>query len=175
MSSFLDVIIFVRIWSPTASLQYTVSLVQWVIRLLHAQGAAVRLLEMRSHLQWDRVLLLAMSRYIGDPDGIWSLTLPSLGCFTWLHVNNVESRHDHTSHAFPGSIPLLAGPPPPRNTVTGQSPGQVAGGSPEALQFHSNTQSHWSSGPTICFLPGGGQRFASRGCTHTYNGTGLSC
>ncbi len=39
----------------------------------------------------------------------------------------------------------------------------------EALQFHSNTQSHWSSGLTVCFL----SRFASRGCTQYHNGTGF--
>ncbi len=34
--------------------------------------------------------------------------------------------------------------------------GQVAGGSPvEALQPHSNTQPHWSSGSTVCFRPRG--------------------
>ncbi len=30
----------------------------------------------------------------------------------------------------------------------------------EALQLHSNTQSHRSSGSTVCFTPGG-QRFVS--------------
>jgi hypothetical protein len=43
----------------------------------------------------------------------------------------------------------------------------------EALQFQSNTLSHWSNGSTVCFPPSG-QRFASGGCTRTYNGTRFS-
>ncbi len=35
-----------------------------------------------------------------------------------------------------------------------------------ALQFRSNTQSHWSSGSTDCF-PSRGQRFESQGCTNS--------
>ncbi len=38
----------------------------------------------------------------------------------------------------------------------------------EALQVHSNTKSHWSSGPTVCFPPRG-QQFVSWRCTHTYS------
>ncbi len=96
-------------------------------------GAAVRIPWMHPHLLWNWVLLLAMSRYISDPDMTdhWPQPRPlrqqwqvSLGhC-----ANNMKSWHDHTSHALPGSILLLAGPPPPRNIVTGQSPGQLAGG-----------------------------------------------
>jgi hypothetical protein len=67
-----------------------------------------------------RFLLLALSHYIGDPNVIRSLaSLPSSGSFTRLCADNVKSRLDRTSHAFPGSIPRLAGPPPPHNTVTG--------------------------------------------------------
>ncbi len=40
----------------------------------------------------------------------------TMGNFTRLYID--------------GSIPLLAGPPLPRNTVTGWIPGQVAGGEP---------------------------------------------
>jgi hypothetical protein len=36
----------------------------------------------------------------------------------------------------------------------------------EALQFYSNSQSHWSSGSTVCF-PSRGQRFVSQGCTNS--------
>ncbi len=50
---------------PVASLQYTVSLVQWVKRLLPAQGAAVCIPGMHPHLQWNWVLLSAMSHYTG--------------------------------------------------------------------------------------------------------------
>ncbi len=35
-----------------------------------------------------------------------------------------------------------------------------------ALQFRSNTQSHWSSGSTDCF-PSRGQWFESQGCTNS--------
>jgi hypothetical protein len=63
-----------------------------------------------------------MSRYIGDPDMIdhW-LSRPSMGASLGFCANHVKSQRDHTSHAFPGSIPFLAdpSPPPPRNTVTG--------------------------------------------------------
>ncbi len=50
---------------PAASLQYTVSLVHWVNRLIPAWGGggAVRVPWMHPHLQWNRVLLLAMSLY----------------------------------------------------------------------------------------------------------------
>ncbi len=44
----------------------------------------------------------------------------------------------------------------------------------KALHLHSDTQSHWSSGSTVCFPPGR-QLSVSRWCTHTYNGTGFSC
>ncbi len=42
----------------------------------------------------------------------------------------------------------------------------------EALQLHSNTQSHWSSGSTVGFLH---RRATIRswGCTHAYNETRL--
>jgi hypothetical protein len=41
-----------------------------------------------------------------------------------------------SSHTFPGYIPLIAGPSPPRNSVTVLNPSQVAGGCPvEALHF----------------------------------------
>jgi hypothetical protein len=43
--------------------------------------------------QWNWVLLLAMSRYIGDPYVIRSLaSLPFSGCFVKLHDNNVISQ-----------------------------------------------------------------------------------
>jgi hypothetical protein len=60
-----------------------------------------------------------LSRYIGDPP-TWLITglalgsMPTMGCFTRLHADGVKSQL--WSHiAFPGFIPLLAGPPPPRN------------------------------------------------------------
>ncbi len=49
----------------------------------------------------------------------------------------------------------------------------------EALQFHSNTQSHWSSGPSICF-PCRGSTIRVPGCTNSQwnqggGGKGFSC
>jgi hypothetical protein len=55
---------------------------------------------------------------------------PSMGRFTRPYAKIEESRYDHTSLAFSGPIPLPAGPPPLCTTVTGQSPGQDAGGEP---------------------------------------------
>ncbi len=44
----------------------------------------------------------------------------------------------------------------------------------ELLHSHTTTQSHWSSGSTICFPPNGAAvcDFAFQGCTHT-SGTGI--
>ncbi len=151
----------------------------WVGQLFafRLRGAALCVLGMHPHLQLNLVLLLAMSRYIGDPDGIRSLPhspfsghfirfcaadvksqrlLPLFSwCFTRLWADDVERQSDHASHAFPGSTPFLEVPPPPHNTVTGYSPGQVArggGGRVEALQLHSNSQSHWSNWSTIWYI-----------------------
>ncbi len=107
---------------------------------------------MYPHLQWNRVFLLVMSPYIGDPNMIpdhwlrYVLSVPNLtmtlatGCL---------------SHAFPGFIPLLAGPPPHRNTLTTDQlnpPVKLQGGGRpvEALQFHSHPQFQpWVN----CLLP----------------------
>ncbi len=80
----------------------------------------------------------------GDPNVIlllaWS---PFSGRFTRLHANNVNSRCDHTSQAFPGFILLLAG-----GTMTGQSPSHVAGGGgacggPAASLKYTVSQYQW--------------------------------
>ncbi len=56
---------------PVASLQYTVSLVQWsTVCFLPWGGAMVHVPGMHPHLQWNQVLLLAMFCDIGDPDMI---------------------------------------------------------------------------------------------------------
>ncbi len=48
------------------------------------------------YLRETGILLLALSRYIGDPDMIWSLaSLPFRGCFTRLHADNVKSQQLH--------------------------------------------------------------------------------
>jgi hypothetical protein len=52
---------------PAASIQYIVSLVQWVTVCFPPRRTAIRIPRMLPHLQWNRVLLLAMFRYIGDP------------------------------------------------------------------------------------------------------------
>jgi hypothetical protein len=90
-------------------------------------GSAVHLLRMHKLTNGTGFLVLALSCYSGDPDVIRSLALaPLIGCFTRLCADNVKSPH------------------------------QVTRGSPvEALKFHSNTQSHWSSGPTVCLLSRG--------------------
>ncbi len=91
----------------------------------------------------------------GDPDIILLLAwLPCSGHFTRLHANNVNSdviTHRKLSlvsfcslqvHLLPTAQWLVRAP------VTLLEGG---GGSPvEVLQFHSNTQYHWSSGSTIC-------------------------
>jgi hypothetical protein len=120
-------------------------------------GAAVRIPGMHPHLQWNWALLLAMSRYIADPNVILDHRLQLV-----LFARDLATilANICLSHVLPSSIPLLAGPFPPCNTV--KSSGQIAGGSPvEALHLHSNTQSHWSSGSTVCFPPRG-QRSRSR-------------
>ncbi len=64
----------------------------------------------------------------------WSWSITGLATGPTLHYATVPQWWQLTwSHiiCLPGSIPLLAGPPPPdRHIVTGQSPGQAAGGEP---------------------------------------------
>ncbi len=63
---------------------------------------------------------------------------PTIRSFTRLRADDVNSQL--WSHiAFSGSIPLLEGAPPPRNIVTAEGPGQVAGGEPcggPAISLH---------------------------------------
>ncbi len=54
-------------------------------------GALDRIPRMHPHLQWNRVLLLVMSRCIGDPDMVQSLALFLFsGHFTRLRTNHVK-------------------------------------------------------------------------------------
>ncbi len=68
-------------------------------------------------------LLLALSCYIGDPDLINHWTPPRLPSDNGKQCEKPAV----ITHCLP---PVPQGPPPPRNTVTGQSPSQVAGGEP---------------------------------------------
>jgi hypothetical protein len=71
------------------------------------RGAAVRVLGMLPHFQWNWVLMLAMSHYIGDPD-----VIP----VHWRFRNNLT--HWLPEPCLPWFHPLLTGPPHPRNAVT---------------------------------------------------------
>jgi hypothetical protein len=71
----------------------TVSLVQWLNRLLPAQGGSGCVLGLHPHLQWNHVLLLAMSCYVDNLDVIQILALsPFSRRFTRLRTDNVKSR-----------------------------------------------------------------------------------
>jgi hypothetical protein len=111
------------------------------------------------------ILLLAMSRYIGDPDVIdhhcglvWggAHPEPSLG----LRADNVIIPLDLTQLSCPG-FTLAAGLP------SGFITDKVGcwGGAPvESLQSHSIlTMSHWSSGIPVCFPSQGTQVQIPRG------------
>ncbi len=133
---------------------------------------------MHTHLPWNRVLLLEMSRYIGDIDVIWSLASSLFrGHFIRLHADDVKSqwlchpsvraslgfaltmwKSDIITHHMPSPVPfrslqvliLLTTQWLVRALV------KLLGGNPvEALQLHCNTQSHWSSWSTVCFPPKG--------------------
>ncbi len=106
------------------------------------------------------ILLLAMSRYIGDPDVIdhfcglvWGglRPEPSLG----PHADNVIISLDLTQLFCPGFM-LAAGPP---SSFTTDGVGCWGGGSPvENLKSHFIlTMSHWSSGLPVCFPSQGTQ------------------
>jgi hypothetical protein len=56
--------------APAFLHHYTVSLVQWINHLLPALGSSGLHPRMHPHLQRDRVLLVASSCYIGDPNMI---------------------------------------------------------------------------------------------------------
>jgi hypothetical protein len=75
-----------------------------------------------------------------------------MGSFTRFHANDVKSQL--WSHIiFPGSIPLLAGPPPPCNSDQLEPLSSCGGGGGALWRPCKFTpqQSQWSSGSTICF------------------------
>jgi hypothetical protein len=141
-----------------------------------SRGSAVCVPGMHPLSQWNRFLLLVLSCYTGDPDVITGLVLgsaPTMGSFTRLRARQCE-KPPVTIHAY-----LQFHSTPCRSSSSSQHSDQLEprssclGGSPvETLQFHSSTQSHWSSGSTIASCPGS-QRFASRGCTCSHNGIGF--
>jgi hypothetical protein len=106
--------------SPAISLQYTVSLVYWINRLLsrpeNQQFASPRC----TNWQWNRFLLLALSHYIGDPDVnpdktsflvVFAVTLTTLLVpvpFS-LHVSDygdilLRSHQAHTRYSLMGPV-----------------------------------------------------------------------
>ncbi len=92
-------------------------------------------------------LLLAMSRYIGDPNVIDHWPSPgsvlTMGHFTRLRAKDVKSQlwsHLVPFHSLQVFLHLAT-------QWLIRAPVKLLLGSPvEALQFHSNIQSHWSSG-----------------------------
>jgi hypothetical protein len=86
---------------PAPSLRYTVSLVQWVNRLLPPREAAVCVTVMHPYLQWNRVLLSAISGYIGDPDPSDQDDLrghcTNNGKFHWADAHYVKSQRHPTT------------------------------------------------------------------------------
>jgi hypothetical protein len=87
-------------------------------------------------LTMDRVLLLAMSYYIGDPDVInhWTHCRPNSSPGSVPHGDN---WCDYTLLAYPGSILLAADPSSfSQHTDQSRAPVKFLGGSPvEALQL----------------------------------------
>jgi hypothetical protein len=122
-----------------------------------------------------RFLLLALSRYIGDPNVIRSLALPPFsGCFTRICANIVKSRLDHTSHAFPGSIPFFVGPPPSQHSdwlePWSSCWGEPCGG-PAILLQYTVSLVKWS---TVCF-PSRGSAVCVLGMHKLTMESGFSC
>jgi hypothetical protein len=107
------------------------------------------------------ILLLALSRYIGDPDVIDHCGLVWCGLHPELSLghraDNVIIPLDLTQLFCP-SFTLSAGPP---SSFTTDIVGCWGGSPVESLQSHCiHIQFHWSSGPPICF-PSWGTRVQS--------------
>ncbi len=146
---------------PAISLHsHHVLLVQWTTRLHPIMRDRVQ--SPGGYLCETGILMLALSRYIGDPDMIdhcglvWGglRSKPSLGpC-----ADNVIITLDLTQLFCPG-FTLAAGPPSGFTTME-----LATGGSPvESLQSQFiHTMSHWSSGLPVCF-PSWGTRVQSPG------------
>jgi hypothetical protein len=106
---------------PTISLQYTVSLVQWLNRLLPIWGQQFTSRGCTHSHNGTRFLLLALTSYIGDPDMIDHWPHPRRradnGKIHWALHQRCEKPAVIT-HTFPWFhfTPCRS---PPRNTVTG--------------------------------------------------------
>ncbi len=130
----------------------TVPLVQWSTHLLPVMRDAGSI--PRRYLCETRILLLALSHYIGDPDVIDHCGLirgglrpePSLG----HRADNVIIPLDLTQLFCPG-FTLAAGPPSGfTTTIVG-----CRGGALWRACNLTSPQFHWSSGPPVCFLSKG--------------------
>ncbi len=104
------------------------------------------------------ILLLVLSRYIGDPDLIdhcglvWGGPRPEPSLGLGHRADNVIIPLDLTQLSCPG-FTLAAGPP---SRFTTDIVGCWRGSPVESLQSHFIlTMPHWSSGLSVCFLSQG--------------------
>jgi hypothetical protein len=129
--------------------------------LLLTRGATICVPGMHPHLQVNRVLLLAMSLCIGDPNGLaGGPPLHPAPCP--MVTTNVITHHLLTPVPFP-----WLQVPPPCNILTGQSPCQFVGGGlwrPCSYRF-IHTLTGPVGQPFASLL--GGQGSASWGSTNT--------
>ncbi len=143
---------------PASSFHNTVSVVQWVNRLLPVQGVSGSCSGDEQTHNGTGFLLSAWSCYIGDPNAIdhcglvWGGLRPELSLawqcdnptwshtalLSWFHARCRSSFRLHNRHS------------------------RLLGGSPvKSLQSHCiHTQFHWTSGSPDCF-PSWGTRFQS--------------
>jgi hypothetical protein len=94
------------------------------------------------------ILLLALSRYIGDPNVMRSLaSLPFSGCFTMLRADKCNPTWSHRTLFSQFHVRCRS------SFRLHNRQSRLLGGSPvESLQSrYIYTMSHWSSGLPICF------------------------
>ncbi len=131
-----------------------VSLIQWVNLLVPVVVTAT---EVQPALKnWD--YLLVPSRYIGYPNVIDHWPLPGLYAENGM-LHQASCRQSEKPSVIAHCLPLFHSTTC-RSSSSSQHSDQLeprsswGGGDPvEALQFHSNTQSHCSSGSTLCTCP----------------------
>ncbi len=90
-----------------------------------------------------RILLLALSRYIGDPDVIWSLALSPLRCFTRLRADNLWA--DLITQLFCPGFTLAAGPPSSFTTDRVGCWGKPCGEPAISLHSHHVSLVQWTT------------------------------